>query len=377
MGYRQYTHCVDPQDYVDNTPPDGLGNIVLQALINPLNVAKWVATACDYLLGGKLVCLGDGSDQCAIGHITHLEPASAKSFPSNLDNDFSFNVLLAPHGLAEVSNQRYLTNYDVVASDGMQGYLIEEQPGMPIPHDAGNPADDSPPPPLHSSRYQGYVTLYPDSDYLDYDQLQSPFQVPGSNGHEFYVPSFHMECEGSRVHDVCAAIAAVQGPASAVCDIPIIGWLTCFVVDVILAPVLAAAVAIAWANAIDGDAADPMVGGGGTVAVGKLIIGQGRWVYDAAHQGWNEFHPLKRLQVIPLEASDWRTSFPDFSSWSQSWCQATMACPPYAPPGSVPTEMTAAQQQTYDSQRDPSNQWILHPLIDGCATDQPQPPPIH
>lgn len=376
MGYRQYTHCVSPHDYVDNTPPDGFGNILLQSL-NPLNVAKWFATACDYLTGGKLVCLGDGSDQCAIGHITHFEPASAKLFPSNLDNDFSFNVLLAPHGLGEVNHQQYLTNYNVVAADGMQGWLMQEQPAMPSPHDAGNPADDSPPPPLPSARYQGYVTVYPDSNYLDYDPSQSPFQVPGSDGYQFYVPSFHMECEGSRVHDVCAAIAAVQGPASAVCDIPIIGWLTCFVVDVLLAPVLAAAIAIAWANAIDGSAADPMVGGGGTLALGDLIIGQGRWVYDAAHQGWNEFHPLKRLQLIPPEVSDWSASFPDFSSWYQSWCEATQACPPYAPPGSVPTEMTASQQQTYDNQRDPSNQWIFHPLVDGCATDQPPPRRIH
>jgi hypothetical protein len=378
MGYRQYSHCVSPADYVDNTPPDGFGNILLQAA-NPLNVAKWVATACDYLLGGKLVCLGDGTDQCAIGRITRFEPASAKSFPSNLDNDFSFNVLLAPHGLGDVSNQQYLTNYNVVVKDGVQGYLIQEQPDMPMPHDAGNPADDSPPPPIPSSRYQGYATVYPDSNYLDYDPSHSPFQVPGSDGHQFYVPSFHMECEGSRVHDVCGAIAAVQGPASAVCDIPIIGWLTCLIVDVALAPILAIAIAIAWATAVDGSAADPRVGGGGTLALGDLIIGEGRWVYDAGHQGWNEFHPLKRLQLIPPEASDWSTGFPDFLSWYQSWCGATAACPPYAPPGTAPTDMTAAQQQTYENQRDPGNQWIFHPLVDGCddaSTHPPPPPPV-
>ncbi|MDQ6805927.1 MAG: hypothetical protein M3065_13385 [Actinomycetota bacterium] len=377
MGYRQYTHCVRPADYVDNTPPDGFGNILLQAA-NPLNVAKWVATACDYLLGGKLVCLGDGSDQCAIGHITHFEPASAKSFPSNLDNDFSFNVLLAPHALGEVSNQQYLTNYNVVANDGLQGYLMQEQSDMPMPHDAGNPADDSPPPPIPSPRYQGYATVYPDSNYLDYDPSQSPFQVPGSDGYQFYVPSFHMECEGSRANDVCAAIAAVQGPASAVCDIPIIGWLACLIVDIALAPILAIAIAIAWATAVDGSAADPQVGGGGTLALGDLIIGEGRWVYDAGHQGWNEFHPLKRLQLIPPEASDWRTGFPDFLSWYQSWCGATAACPPYAPPGSVPTDMTSVQQQTHENQRDPRNQWIFHPLVDGCdaSAQPPRPPPV-
>jgi hypothetical protein len=371
MGYRQYTHCVKPADYVDNTPPAGFWNLVLAAA-NPLNVAKWAATACDYLLGGKLVCLGDGQDKCVIGHITHFEPASAKSFPSNLDNDFSFNVLLAPHSLAEVTNASYLSNYNLVAGDGEQGWLIEEQPGMPLPHESGMPGDDSPPGPLPSPRFQGYVTLYPDSNYPDYDPSQSPFQVPGSDGHPFYAPSFHLECEGSRVHDVCAAISAVQGPASAFCDVPIIGWITCFIVDLVTAPILAVAVAVAWANAVDGDAADPRVGGGGTLALGDLVVANGRWVYDAAHQGWNEFHPVKRLQLIPLDAGDWGT---DFAGWRQAWCDATAACPPYAPPGTTPTDMTPGQTTTYENQLDPSNQWVFHPVIDGCQPSAPPPPP--
>jgi hypothetical protein len=366
MGYRQYTHCVSPAEYVDNTPPPGFWAKVLEP-----NLPAWVATACSYLLGGKLVCLGDGEDKCAIGHITHFEPASEKSFPENIDNDFSMNILLAPHDLTTGSS--YLDNYNKVAHDGQQGGLIEEQPGMPIPHESDLPDDkSSPPQPWPSARYQGYATRYPDSNYPSYDPSQSPFQVGGSDGHPFWVPSFHLECEGSRIHDVCAAIADVQGPFSEVCEIPVIGWAVCFVVDLVTLPVLATAVAIAWANATDGDQADARVDGGGKLELGDLIVVTGRWVYDAAHQGWNEFHPVKRIQLVPSEAADWGS---DFSSWREAWCEATAHCPPYAPPGTAPTDMTPAQSATYESQQQPSNQWVYHPLIDGCEAREEPPPP--
>jgi hypothetical protein len=367
MGYRQYTHCVKPADYVDNTPPAAWW----AKLLDP-NVPAWVATACDYLLGGKLVCLGDGTDQCAIGHITHFEPASDKSFPDNIDNDFSMNIVLAPHGLT--TGASYLDNYKSIANDGYQGWLIQEQPGMPLPHESDSPDDKSSPPQPwpDDARFQGYATKYPDSNYPEYDPAQSPFQVDGSDGHPFWVPSFHLECEGSRIHDVCAAIAAVQGPASAVCDVPIIGWAICFLVDLVTLPVLLPAIAIAWANATDGDANDPRVGGGGQLKLGDLIVVTGRWVYDAGHQGWNEFHPVKRIQLVPPEGTDWGS---DFTTWRDAWCEATSHCPPYAPPGSQPTDMTPAQTTTYDNQLDPSNQWVYHPAIDGCGPLEGPPPP--
>ncbi len=361
MGYRQYTHCVSPADYVDNVPPSGAGAILLALLTDPTAVAKWAAAFCPYLLGGKLVCLGDGEDQCAIGHITHFEPASQKPFPDNLDNDFSMNILLAPHDIGEMAKRSYLENYNAVAKDGEQGWLLQEQPYMPVPRQSGEPGDGSPPDPIPSPRYQGYVTSYPDSNYAHYDPSQNPPQVHGSNGTPFYVPCLHVECEGSRIHDVCAAISAVQGPLSAFCDVPLFGPLLCLAADIVMWPVLATAVAAAWALASDGDAADAEVGGSGTLELGDLIIVTGRWVYDAGHQGWNEFHPVKTIQLICTPDYE-----PDFAQWRLRWCEATAHCPPYAPPGTRPTGMTSAQTTTYESQLNPNNQWIYHPLIDGC-----------
>jgi hypothetical protein len=383
MGYRQYTHCVQPDDYVDNVPPSGFGNTVASILTNPIAAIGWASTVCPYLLGGKLVCLNDGTPLCAIGRVLKFEKPSDKSFPDNIDNDFSLNMLLAPHDLSSMTAVRYIDNYNAVANDQMQGFLLQMQPEMPDPRQENDPDDDSPPAPLPDApdlRYQGYTTNYPDSNNPDYDPAQNPFQVPGSDGHPFYVPSLHIEFEGSRIHDVCAAISTLQGPVSSFCDVPIIGWIACFAVDLVLSPILAAAIAIAWANADDGDYADALVGGG-QLALGDLVVATGRWVYDAGHQGWNELHPGMSIQLISHDQADYDlldipVAPPDFLAWRGTWCDAIANVPPYAPPGTKPTDMTPQQTVTYVKQLAPENQWIFHPSVDGCDPGhQPPPPP--
>jgi hypothetical protein len=374
VPYREYTHCVQPADYVDDTPPDSTLAFLLELFLDPTALARWASTACPYLLGGKLVCLGDGADKCAIGRITKFELPSDKSFPGNIDNDYSMNLLLAPHNIDEMTGPSYIDNYNKIVGDGMQGWLIQEQPGMPSPHQAGDKDDNGDPPdPVPSPSYQGYFTKYPDSNYPDYDPAQSPFQVPGSDGHPFYVPCLHVECEGSRINDVCAAINGVLGPVSGFCEIPIIGWIACFVVALAMAPILTIAIAAAWANAIDGDQADDRIDGGGTLNLGDMIVVTGRWAYDAAHQGWNELHPVKTIQLV-TNAPD--GSDADFTAWYDRWCGAIAQTPPYEGAGQRPTGMTAPQAVTYENQTEPQNQWIFHPMVDGCLPPPPQPPPI-
>jgi hypothetical protein len=337
------------------------------------------------LLGGKLVCLG--GDQCAIGRITKMEAASDKSFPDSIDNDFSLNLLLGPHELDEFANDSRINNYYKVAidyrnpgADKPQGDLISEQTKdgkprnpndfsqvlMPIPHDP-NLQDPNP-----SDRYYGYTTDYPSSNYLSYDPSQNPFQVPGSDGGApFSVPILHLECEGSRIFDVCQVLSSFWNPISnTVCQIPLIGSVVCFFVSLAVAPLLLPAVIAAWQNAQDGSADDPRVyGASGQVELGDPVVVVGRWVYDAAHQGWNELHPVKSIQKIDPNSYSW-TNFADFRN---QWCALTSEVPPYEDPGVQPAGMTPAQTQVYNSQRQPENRWYLHPLIDGCEpTRSPQ-----
>src|SRR5271166_2395017 len=224
MGYREYTHCVQPQDYVDPLPRTGSAIQVIGAVLDGLVLGGYLPDAilgCDYLLGGKLVCLG--GDQCAIGHITHFEPAADKSFPANLDNDFSFNILLTPDGLgtyASIYKDPSLTNQTdkwtrafntASAATEPQGVLIKEHGGMPVPHedaDATKPSPDDPDNIAISKQYSGYYSKYPDANFPEFDPSDSPFQVPGSDGPAFRAPALHLEAEGDRVCNVCAVISA-------------------------------------------------------------------------------------------------------------------------------------------------------------------------
>jgi len=391
MGYRQYTHCVKPQDYVDPLPRTNNAIQAIAAVLDGLVLGGYLPDAilvCDYLLGGKLVCLN--GDECAIGHITHFEPPSDKSFPANIDNDFSFNILLSPDGLGTYAGiyrdstihnatDRWTKAYNTsIAASEPQGKLIAEQNGMPIPHedpDGTTSIDISP-------RFSGYYSEYPDANFPEFNPSDSPFQVPGSDGPSFRAPALHLEAEGDRVCNVCAVISAFTlGPVGkAICSFKVfgipVGSFVCHVIGFIAAPLLIpallAAIAAAWAAARDGNQDDPRTDTlGGELNYGDLIVATGRWAYDAGHTGWNEFHPVKTVQKI-----DTRTFVPEKVADQRAlWCGLLAQVPPFAPPsqGPAPTGMSSGQTEVWNSQRQPQNQWYLHPVIDGCTPKEPPP----
>jgi len=128
------THCVGREDY-HNVPP------FLKA--GPAGLGK---AACDYILGGKLVCLAD-ADECAFGHIISIEPVgSGKSGFDQIDNDFCFNVLLSPWVVSDFSASLSRdANLIRVATDGMQGRLLVDpkKDTNPLPQ-PDSPAASSP-----------------------------------------------------------------------------------------------------------------------------------------------------------------------------------------------------------------------------------------
>jgi hypothetical protein len=76
MAAPQYTTCVQPQDYKDPNLPSGnflvaLGQVIIGGGLDVL------LKVCDYLLHGKLVCLG--GDRCAIGRLASFETVDDKS----------------------------------------------------------------------------------------------------------------------------------------------------------------------------------------------------------------------------------------------------------------------------------------------------------
>ncbi len=76
-----------------------------------------IVTVFDWLLGGKLVCLpeGNGEFKIAIGTVTKIEPPldDITSF-GNVDNDYSWNMLLAPYQL-----YHSWADYSMAAAQGL------------------------------------------------------------------------------------------------------------------------------------------------------------------------------------------------------------------------------------------------------------------
>lgn len=354
MTFQSYTRCVQPQDYKD--PLVSLPDALTSAL-------GWDALkeALDFMLNGKLVCLG--GDRCAIGQVISFETPADKSFPDSVDNDFSINLMLFPNTLDDFIDWKNLKPMSLddayqVAKQGIQGDLITEQPGMPRPLEA----------------------LPLGKRYVPYPIKPLEFQTgSGKIAPTFYVPVLHLECEGSRINDLLKVLENVVDDVlggTGICDIKIgpwkVGKAVCkFISNIIPSPAIALALAIAWANARDGNKEDPRTGTKddqpGELGQGNMIAVTGRWAYDAGHQGWNELHPVKKIIKIS-EHFDNLTKFGDPKEVCDHFCTLMSEPPPpdRDGPGGMPSSMTPVQQETWDNQVQPENRWILHPAIDGC-----------
>jgi hypothetical protein len=357
---RQFTHCVKPEDYevlnLDVETVVGIVGLLVPGFGTPVAIgaALWGAQeVCEFISGGKLICLG--GDRCAIGRVAHIEPVGfEKELYDKIDDDFSLNIVLAPHLLGEFVGKTRQENLDSLKNPPKkpQDELILEQPGMGKPFE---PVRDG-------STFDGYTRAFTSFPYDD------PSVHPG-HVNPFEVPVLHVECEGSRIHDVCDALMKTLAPfpgMEKVCSIKIlgipVGRFICTILNVAKLPLILTAVAKAWAGAKGGDVGD-VLEGGGTVEVGDYVVVGGRWVWDGGHSGWNELHPLTRIQKIDPEGYIWGT---DFERYRRQWCDRIGEAPPPEEPGVKPPGMTPAQEAVWDAQRSPVNIWDLHPSIDGC-----------
>jgi hypothetical protein len=328
----QCKHCIprdrfDQLDFLSFIGPIlvFLGGIVLALATGPVGVivatigAWWaLEKACAFLRGGKLVCIE--LFQCVIGRVVELEPVGHhKSGFENIDDDYAANLLVAPHRPTATRAQ--------IVADGLQGKFIAH-----------------PLPPTSGLTFAGYTT----------------------HRGALEIPVIHCEFEGQRVCDFCdaaAAAIAVLGVAAAICAIPIIGWIACAIalaLGIIIAGIL---LLEAWFGAHHGDPKDAAVNpGDGDLhamnddgAGGDYVIIRGDWDYDAGHEGWNEFHPVKSVQKIH-GAPYWpegstATEIDAFRPVYDEWCRQTTQ--PERP-------------EVQDEQKQPRNRWHYHPLLDGC-----------
>jgi hypothetical protein len=361
-----YTTCVLPGDYEDPPlPKAGTAPATLAGLFTSLSVLE---DTCDYMLHGKLVCLG--GDRCAIGHVAGFETVDDKSFPDTIDNDFSINLLLSGWGLESFTYQGKKEGYELVANStrpGSQGYLIKEQPGMPLPreHDADSwhLKDDKGNPILHSERYAGTFVKYPDKHYISYNPPE------WLRGAPFEVPVLHCEIEGERAHLVCSVLDQLSHPLPGMREFCKANWFTralCKIAQWLLTPAIAPALVTAWAAGAN-DNRDYM--GAGSLAKGDLVAISGRWVYDAGHDGQNELHPVKTVQKVPADSAEEADDL-------ERWCQRVGEAPP-GDTGTHADPLTVEQETVATEQRQPWSRWVFHPDVDACRRPEtPKKPDI-
>jgi hypothetical protein len=347
----QYYKCTPPSSYTPIT-----NTIVLGVLAGTFAIAAAIAgsaipgygivagilliaaifSLCDFLSGGKLVCLGEY--ECTIGRIMAFEEVGhGKSGFDTIDDDFCINTLPSPHSPLE-------TIAEVKANPGQGRFMIEQQATKDL-----------------FLPWGGYSHKF--DDITDHE-----------------VEVFHVEVKGCRVHNVCLVWKALSFGAPVVgfiCTIPVIGWLACLIVALIWLVITAVSTAIAWATSHSGDIndvydpaagelkhADPKTGEGGDV-----ILTRGDWAYDAGHDGWNEIHPARYIQkltdVIPAKYQSMSKADAALVAEFKKevldvWCY-------YVGQASDPA--------THAAQDDPENNWDIHPSIDGCGVDNsPQVP---
>lgn len=337
MSYRQYTSCVQFEDFNEHYVGDSIAaglfvgvmelviaslalggiSLVTGGIASFLAIVTGLASFCHWWLYGRLICLGD--EVCAIGMVINVYPPKEKSGFERFDSDYCFDLLLAPN-LIGVTQQQ-------VETDGIQGNLIRNQ--YPGPHGL----------PFSGLAHSGNDCKDPASAIL-------MCEIEGAGMHILY--------QYLKALLVVLGVAAV---ASWFCWVPIIGWIACLVAAVLLVGALITfviGIIHGLSDAAGPSDVNPELGGTltwGCAGMGAdLLVVSGKWIYDSFHGGWNEIHPVRHCQKI----GTWRGEWPfDVRGSLEEWCHAIKET--YLP-------------LTLDNQKIPENQWVIHPEIDGCAS---------
>jgi hypothetical protein len=95
----------------------------------------------------------------------------------------------------------------------------------------------------------------------------------------------------------------------------------------------------------------------------------GDWIYDAGHVGWNEIHAVHACQKLSGSDGVILARVNPDGTWPDDIGDGMGPDPAHLPV--TLARWTAALQAATaavngGNQNDPANNWILHPLIDGC-----------
>jgi hypothetical protein len=294
---------------------------------------------CDWWHHYRLICIED--DQCAVGTVGRTAVSHGITDP---DLDFTINLVLAP----------VLTSSRLKAGDQLK---------------------------LLSANQKRYLTRHFLTDVgWDPDYIST-----AEEGESGGTTALHCEIEGNGMTTVCAAAttAAVAGTAAGVaagaaaaaaCAATGLFALLCLLGALLAAALASGAVAGAgWVAgvALGGDegspadvAADPA---SGTVEVGDHVAIIGDWIFDNAHTGWHELHPVKKLLKLPCKkGTEVAGVDPEYPDSERSRAIVDEACARHL--ADRAGDICYMLQQPGDpdvktAQDEPKNKWEVHPAL--------------
>jgi hypothetical protein len=375
MAYRQYTRCVSPGSHLGKVAAQviiaaAVGALPLFAtlilgggLAPPLVIAAVVPIIayCRWWLYDRLVCLDGGRDVCALGMVLSVEPPTGKSGLDRLDTDYSINLLLAPADIGD--SQKTMVD----DAQDYQSWLIKDQlsgvtfPINETPKFTGHEVWDAPTANTLIGIY-GEVDDVSDIQEQFLEKLAAQLYLPGRTA------AMHAEFEGAGVIDTlnaCLAALALASVAAVLCAAGFLGFLACIVLSIIAAVITAAGMATGLGDVGNPDDVDGNLGelhvNDASYRGADILVVKGTWVYDSAHDGWNEIHPIKHCQKIGKTwQGSWLAADVTDSSVIDQWCGAI---------GKASDPLTVGEQGK------PENHWTLHPVVDGCRPPAETPDP--
>jgi hypothetical protein len=356
MTFNQYTTCVDAQLHDKSNPftqatvaattfvaPLALIPVLLSPwcalLLIPIFIAAWILTYCDWFLHDRLICLPTPpdpvcpgrTDVVAIGTVVDILAPVGNTGLTAIDTDYSVGILLAPN--LPDDTQAHIEN------SVPYGYLMAEQDAT---RNIGVPF----------TSHQGTNNQTKKTSWV-----------------------LHCEFEGAGVRDlqIASVIALALAVAALFVCVLVPGPIGFFLV--ILLAFLS--LLVDWFGVLTSESdwgspsdTDPALGG--ELHIGHIYVFMGSWVYDSGHNykgpfstlfdidsgGWNEIHPIKFCTDIGDFFADpknpaWPANIVDLEAqWSTMLCDSTST-------------------GTLENQKQPQNQWQVHPIVDGC-----QPPVV-
>lgn len=343
MAYKKYTTCIAPEHYVLDFGTHLLGYASIAAtalaigfvafaviaiaggpvaIIAALAVLTlWISVLLWYL-HGRLVCLGDDPRNCAIIGVVKSHGQSDPSWGEKYgDDDYTMNLFLAP-GPIDLDADK--TEY----WQPPQGHLVAEQPAI-----------------------------------LDINK-----HYPQSGKGLGYVKYLHCEFEGSGIHDRLNALYGIVATLLLALVVP--GF---WIVSIILGLLLLLGKGLFGEKGQEGSGTPLDVGvNPASLSGGAVVVITGDWIYDSGHDGWNEIHPVKSCQVIGhLDAEGWKNFKYLDKGTNLEFALDTVANVERLRDFWCGVLKDAQDAEDGGTRTDPAHDWVIHPLVDGCA-----PPPV-